>query len=138
MTQKVSVGCATKELESLHLSARLSLILGYEPMTNVLNRTGTFPSNILLGIPSQLFVYTDIIEPQAIGDVFAKVLRVVVVDSNNYTYGAQMTRVFGQPHYVPVLKREFENIQIDIRSSTGDLIPFQFGTLCVKLHFKKN
>lgn len=45
--------------------------------------------------------------------------------------------IFSSPQYVPVLKREFENIEIDIRTETGAHVPFLFGTVCVKLHFKK-
>ena len=57
--------------------------------------------------------------------------------SGKFIYGVQRVGFFSQPHYVPVLKREFENIEIDIRSNTGEKIPFEFGTVSVKLHFKK-
>ncbi|CAK1593954.1 unnamed protein product [Parnassius mnemosyne] len=37
--------------------------------------------------------------------------------------------VFSQPHYLPVMRREFDTLEIVIRSSTGQKIPFQFGTV---------
>ena len=136
-TKKVRVASSSVNLTSLILSPKLNLQLGFEPNTNILNKFSTHPSNILLGLPSHFFTYCDIIEPQLIGDVVAKVLRIVVLDNTRYTYGVQHVQFFSQPHYVPVLKREFENIEIDIRSNTGEKIPFQFGTVSVKLHFKK-
>ena len=69
--------------------------------------------------------------------MLAKVLRIVVLDNTHYMYGAQRVHFFSQPHYVPVLTREFENIEVDIRNNTGEKIPFQFGTVTVKLHFKR-
>ena len=136
-SKRIHVASSSTEMTSLRLSSKLSLQLGFEPDVNILNKISTYPSNILLGLPSQLFIYSDIIEPQLIGDVFAKVLRIVVVDNNKYTYGTHRVQFFSQPHYTPVLKREFEHIEIDIRTATGERTPFQFGTVCVKLHFKR-
>nr|XP_015840030.1 PREDICTED: uncharacterized protein LOC107398959 [Tribolium castaneum] len=136
-SKRIIVTCSSLHLSSLSFSPTLSLQLGFKPDTNVLNKTSTHPANILLGLPSQLFVYSDIIEPQLVGDILAKVIRTVVINNKYYIYGTHHTQIFSHPHYVPVLKREFENIEIDIRSSTGEKVPFQFGTLCVKLHFKK-
>jgi hypothetical protein len=48
-----------------------------------------------------------------------------------------MTVMFENPHYLPVLKNEFEFLELDLRDDTGRSIPFQFGTSCVKLHFRK-
>ena len=136
-TRKIHVACSSQDMISLTLSSKLCLQLGFVPDVNILNKMSTHPANILLGLPSLFFIYTDIIEPQLIGDVLAKVLRVTVLDNAQYIYGVQRVRFFSQPHYVPVLKREFENIEIDIRSNTGEKIPFEFGTVSVKLHFKK-
>lgn len=96
-----------------------------------------WPCNIRLGLPSELYIYCDIIEPQLIGDVMAPLLRIVSVDKSTYMFSDQKTCIFSKPHYVPVLLTDFENIEIDIRLDTGYAVPFQFGTSCVKLHFRK-
>ncbi|EFA12621.1 hypothetical protein TcasGA2_TC010248 [Tribolium castaneum] len=136
-SKRIIVTSNNKHLTSMSFSPILSLQLGFQPDTNVLNKTSTHPANIMLGLPGQLFVYSDIIEPQLIGDVLAKVIRIVVIDNKHYIYGTHHTQLFSHPHYIPLLKREFENIEIDIRNATGKKVPFQFGTVCVKLHFKK-
>lgn len=136
--KKIAITIQDKSITELTMSPNLCLQLGFEPWTNLcLPRESHHPANVLLGLPSQMFVYCDIIEPQIISDVLAKVLRIAVVDSRKYVYGTQHAQLFPQPHYVPVLKREFENIEIDIRTNTGERVPFLFGTVCVKLHFKK-
>lgn len=138
ITKQVSVVCLDSTVDVLKLSTKLCLQLGFEPNTNLIsNKNGTYPSNLKLGLPSQLFIYCDIIEPQIVGDVMAPLLRIVPLDPSVYVYGANKMHIFSPPHYVPVMRREFDVIEIDIRTSTGRKVPFQFGTTCIKVHFKK-
>lgn len=136
-TKRVSVDFRSDEIKSLKLCNTLSLQLGFEPGTDLfIMRHGSHPANILHGIAPQLFIYCDIIEPQVVGDTIAQLLRIVTVDKSKYLYGTH--KMLPQPHYVPVLKREFETLEIDIRSDSGEPVPFEFGTVCVTLHFKKS
>lgn len=126
------------DITSIFTSPKLSLQIGFEPMSNFIYKTiGKYPVNLYLGLPSQLFVYCDIINPQIIGDVMASLLRIIPLDPTQYTYGAYKMHNFSPPHYLPVLRREFDTVEIDIRTNTGSKIPFQFGISCVKLHFKR-
>lgn len=137
-SNKVNVTIIDKSIVSLKMSPNLCLQLGFEPDNDFCkDTTSRHPANVLLGLPSQLLVYCDLIEPQIIGDVFAQVLRVCALDYNRYDYARQQSHIFSPTHYVPVLRREFENIEIHIRTNTGEDVPFLFGTVCVKLHFKK-
>lgn len=123
---------------SLQFSPKLSLQLGFDPNTNVVTkRVSKFPANLYLGLPSQLYVYCDIIEPQMVGDVMCSLLRIIPLDPAKYTYGSNKMHIFSPPHYVSVMRREFDTIEVDIRTNTGENVPFQFGTACVKLHFKR-
>lgn len=132
----VSLTGDIENLISLKFSSKLSLQLGFDPNTDLATRTiGKFPANVYLGLPSQLFIYCDIIEPQMVGDVMCPLIRIVSLDPVKYVYGSNKMHVFSPPHYIPVMRREFDTIEIDIRSNTGEKIPFQFGTSCVKLHF---
>lgn len=138
ISKLISLTGNTNDLISLKFSPKLSLQLGFDPNTNVATKTiGKFPANLYLGLPSQLYVYCDIIEPQIVGDVMCPLLRIIPLDPVKYVYGSNKMHIFSPPHYVPVMRREFDTIEIDIRSSTGEHIPFQFGTSCVKLHFKR-
>lgn len=135
---QVSVLCMDNAIDVLKLSTKLCLQLGFEPNTNLIqNKTGTYPYNLKLGLPSQLFIYCDIIEPQIVGDVMAPLLRIVPLDPAVYVYGANKMHIFSPPHYLPLMRREFDVIEIDIRTSTGQKVPFQFGTTCIKVHFKR-
>lgn len=134
----VTVSILDESIKSLTLSPKLSLQLGFEPNINLRDKNmGKCPANLHLGLPSQLFVYSDIVEPQIVGDVMTPLLRIIPLDPSKYIYGANKMHVFSPPHYISVMRREFDTIEIDIRTSTGQKIPFQFGTVCLKLHFKK-
>lgn len=129
---------SANKINKLSLPETVSLQLGFKPGTNLATvRQAPHMSNILLGIPSQLFIYCDIVEQQFVGDVVAPLLRIVNVETKNYTFGSQKMQIFSSPHYMPVLRREFQNLEIDIRTNTGSPAPFQFGTVVVKLHFIK-
>lgn len=120
------------------LSPTLALQLGFAPKTNfVTTAFGKYPVNLHLGLPSQLFVYSDIISPQIVGDVMSSLLRIIPLDPTKYIYGSYKMHIFSPAHYIPVMRREFDTIEIDIRTNTGEKIPFQFGISCVKLHFKR-
>lgn len=93
----------------------------FDPEENDLkkNNISVRPANMLLCLPSQMYVYYDIVEPQLIGDAMAPLLQ------------------FSTPQYVPLMKSCFESLDIDLRDHTGSLLPFHFGTSCVKIHFRK-
>lgn len=137
VTKMVAV-TTNDEITSITTSAILSLQLGYKPRSNLKEITiGIHPANLYLGLPSQIFVYTDIIQPQVVGDVITSLLRIIPLDPTKFIYGAYKMHVFSPAHYVPVLRREFDTLEIDIRTTTGSKIPFQFGSSCVKLHFRR-
>lgn len=138
LSKFVNVAVMDTNIRSLSLSPQLSLQLGFEPNRNLVEKGfAKCPANLHLGLPPQLFVYCDIIEPQIVGDVMTPLLRIIPLDPSKYIYGANKMHVFSPPHYLPVMRREFDTIEIDIRSSTGQKIPFQFGVVCIKLHFRK-
>lgn len=67
----------------------------------------------------------------------APLLQIVNIDTSTYVYGANKVVQYYRPHYVPLLRNRFECLEIDIRDVAGNSPPFQFGTLCVKLHFRQ-
>jgi len=84
---------------------------------------------------SSIYVYSDIIDHQFVGDSFAPLLRTISVP-NSLRYGDNINHNNIQPHYVPVCKANFDNIEIDLRSDTGEPIQFASGKVIVKLHFR--
>lgn len=118
---------------------RLNLQLGFEPGTNLVNySTSQHCCNIHFGVPDQMMIYTDIIEPTFIGHEKAYVIKIVNTQPKNLSFGDACFANFEQMHYVNVEKREFESISVNIRHSTGDFMPFQHGVFTLKLHFKRH
>lgn len=125
---------------TIKLQNRLALQLGFTPNENILKYAKSkHASSILLGVPDQMLIYCDIIEPQLIGHEFARVLRIIQSHptEKRMIFGQACYQEFSLLHYVPILKKEFESISIDIRDCTGNLMPFQHGTLTIKLHFRE-
>ncbi len=81
-----------------------------------------------------LFVYTDIIEYNIVGDTRAPLLRNVSVEGE---YGDIITKTYDSPHYVPLKQKFLNTVNINIRDDVGHYIPFIGGKVIVKLHFRK-
>lgn len=118
----------------------LAFLLGFETdfKTNFCDlKEGKRPPRDTVSIINHIYVYCDVVESQFVGDTRAPLLRIIHVDKRNYEYGSFMVASYENPHYLPVLKNEFETIEIDLRDDTGRKVPFSFGSSVVKLHFRK-
>ncbi|KAG4072998.1 hypothetical protein HA402_009417 [Bradysia odoriphaga] len=128
-------------ITSLAISDRLALQLGYIPDQRITDTSSVanHAVNLISGIPDKMLIYCDIIEPQICGDIWSKILRSVSIHSNPHApyFGLPCSKEFTQLQYIPVQLKHFDSISIDIRDISGELMPFQFGTLSVKLHFKQ-
>ena len=93
--------------------------------------------NLLNNTPHHMYVYCDIITPQLVGDSLAQLLRIVTIDKAQADTNDQAVQVFPHPHYYPVMRRDFQHLEIDLRDDAGNSLPFIDGQLNVKLHFKK-
>ncbi|KAG8239543.1 hypothetical protein J437_LFUL019262 [Ladona fulva] len=110
-------------------SPKLALQLGFDPKLKIsVGSVSNHPANLFLGFPHQILIYCDIVEQQFIGDTCAPLLRMVNMETRKYVYGSQKLISFDSPHYVPLMRREFDNIEIDLRDDAGNRIPFEFGT----------
>ena len=81
-----------------------------------------------------LYVYCNIVEPMPIGDDDAPLLRIVGVDAKQ---GEIVRKTYDNPLYVSVRIKKFDTIEIDIKSNTGEHVPFQYSKSEVILHFRK-
>lgn len=116
---------------------RLATQIGFPPNDNVLNYTESpYVGNVYFGIPEQMMIYCDLIEPQLIGYESSQIIKIVNTTDTKPEFGASRHHSFQKIHYVPVLKKEFDSIEINIRDITGELFPFLHGIVMVKLHFK--
>jgi len=82
---------------------------------------------------TKLFIYSDLVKPQRVGDSFSPLLRMVP-----YTGRDLETTVHELQHlqYLDLAKADFEYIHIYIKTETGESPPYEAGTFSVTLHFR--
>jgi hypothetical protein len=105
--------------------------------STIYNSSSTEPMELfyeaLHGIHS-IFIYSDVIDTQIVGDSRTRLLRVINVSSK---YKEVVSRVYENPDYLPVSSREINSIKIILRDDTGQKIFFTNSKVIVKLHFRK-
>lgn len=117
---------------SLHLQ-KLSTLLGFRSNTII---RGSMKSELAADVMSDFsffYVYTDIVSPQIVGDVYAPLLRIVQVKGLD---GEVISQYFERPQYLPVTQQSFHTINIEIRLNSGGYVPFEKGKVIVVLHFR--
>lgn len=135
--RKFRVQLAQRFIRAVRMTPQLDYLLGFpdthkEPLTA--SALAHYSPDLNGGIAA-LYIYAPgLIEPVIVGDTSAPVLRIVNVrGANDELVEDSYTNV--QYHRLRV--KEIAEIRIDIRSTTGELIPFEFGTCTLTLHFKK-
>ncbi len=81
-----------------------------------------------------LYVYCNIVEPRLVGDTEVPLLRIVPIEGQN---GQMVTKTYEQIQYIPLLQKNFDHLEIDIKKDTGESVPFEFGKVVVTLHFRE-
>ena len=103
---------------------------------------GEFPANLCAG-KHLIFIYTNIIEYQYVGDTKAPLLR--VIDSKQRLKNGSVCElepthriVFTNLDYKKLLTNTIQSISIELRTETGQLVPFSgTGKVILTLQFKK-
>lgn len=138
ITKRVSVN--VKDGAKVIMHNGLAQMLGFEPC-----EIASFDSNIEQTEESPyvadpcahyrvLLIYSDIVEPQIVGDVLAPLLRIVNVTGKD---GEVICVKYDRPHYLPISRKSFDSLEIVIRTHLGELTPFERGRSYVKLHFRQ-
>jgi len=81
-----------------------------------------------------VFVYCDLLEHVPVGDTKTPLLR--MVDKSTELQG-NVHRVFNPTLYVPLQKKCFDTVEIDMMIDTGDPVPFLSGKSFVILEFRR-
>ena len=103
---------------------------------------GDFPADLCAG-KQLIFIYKNIIEYQYVGDAKALLLRVIDLEQrlkNGSVCELEPTRriVFTNLDYVKLLSNTIQSISIELRTETGQLVPFSgTGNFILTLQFKK-
>lgn len=135
-TQRFRLKLDRRYVRCVHLSAQLAYILGFEQQTMLAasSQQARYVPDMRGGV-SSFFVYApQLIEPVFIGDVAAPVLRVVNIRGQP---DEVIEECYTAIQYHRLIMKEFSEVQIEIRTANGALMPFQYGTCTLTLHFKK-
>lgn len=131
-----------QKYQSLSLSSNLATILGVTPNQNPSRPNvndkewmweGETGCDLSVGI-NYMMVYCDLLEHVPVGDTKVPLLRIVDASGSN---GEIVHRAFDDARYIPLQKKHFDSIEIDIRDDLGKPIPFETGKLVVTLHFRQ-
>ena len=133
VTGKVTV--KLKNGYQLGLIGRLSVVFGFGGKdTKVLKMTES-PYVADLAAMSTIYIYCNIVQPQIVGDTNAQLLKSIPVAG---TFGDIITKTFTNIQYVPIQRKSFEDVEILLRSDTGDPVPFERGKVVTTLHFRQH
>lgn len=120
---------------------RLAEILGFEPgnpfiVHDVINfkkpSAAPYPADIYGG-SYNIFIYTDIVDYQLVGNSYVPLLRCInVSDEERHT----PTLSYDKPHYTSLSKSVIDDIEISLKNDQNKYIPFQYGKVIIKLHFR--
>ena len=116
-------------------SPDLAHLLGFEP--DVKYRRNIVVAKQLpnmIGHVHSAYVYCDLLEHVTVGDTKAPLLR--IVDRPSQKRG-NIHRVLNPILYVPLQKKCFDTVEINIMTDTGVPVPFLFGKSFVVLEFRR-
>jgi hypothetical protein len=93
-----------------------------------------FPLPPLVKVSKSLFIYTDIIDNDLVGDALVPLLRTVdILDDLDVI----VHKSFDLSYYKRVIRSVIPSIEIQINSETGALVNFESGEVICLLHFRK-
>ena len=128
LTGKVTVHLKPKC--KLLLFGKMSLILGFGGKEVKIDKTDDSPYVADLSFFSSIFTHFNIVEAQMVGNVNAKLIKTVPVEG---THGDIITKTFINIQYVPVETKSFGDVEILLRTDTGDPVSFERGKVVVTL-----
>ena len=132
LTQKVTITC--KEPYKIQFPQETCDVLGLEHVYyKEENNEAPYIYDITRGFAA-MYIYCSVCEEQIVGDSFVPLLRAVAAKGKRGDY---IVKSFGEPHYVPVVGTEMDTIEINIKDDTGAFVPFTFGKVICKLHFRQ-
>lgn len=135
--KRTKVKVNPEKIRTLRFSPRLQYMLGLHESEIGSESTEFIGKYIpdLRGGFYALYVYCSLVEPQIVGNATAPLLRLVNVEGSHH--GSIAEKIFHTPHYVPILCREIQRIDIEIKDDFNQYVPFDFGKTILKLHVRK-
>ena len=130
-----------KDMYGIHIGYKMNLGHEFGIMTDN-THDGNYPVDLSAGT-ELMFIYLDIIEHQLLGDTKSPLLR--VIDTNRRVKNGSVCniepnhrKVFSNLEYKKILVKNIQTIQVELRTETGNFVPFAgTGKVVITLTFKK-
>ena len=122
-----------KQCKLKFLDSDIARCLGFKAQRIVVE--GECVSYIISSIEANkvIYVYTDIIQNQHVGQFKVPLLRVIPVTSK---YGEIDCMQYDRPHFISLNQNDVQTIGINIRDDTGNFISLEGGRVLVTLVFR--
>lgn len=146
INKKVIIKRAMYASYSLHFDEQLADILGLEQPTlsqlATQNESTDFNgyavytashANRLITIHN-IYIYTDILQPNIVSDVEAPLLRAVAVESGHWKFQCSS---YNKIQYLPLAQKQIRKISVYLRDDQGNPIPFTSGRTALTLDFRR-
>jgi len=116
---------------AVRFSEDLANILGFsETVRYVLDTTAPRIVSLNLDDIFSMYVYCDLVEHVVVGDTKVPLLRIV---DKPLAKNRHMHMIFNPILYVPLQKKNFDTVEINIMTDTGEPMPFRAGKSFVVL-----
>ena len=132
MTRKVTLRMT--ERAKMHMNPNLARILGFKnaKMSGPVQTEADSIMDLNEDYHS-VFVYCDIVSPNTVGDTLAPLLRIVPTFNREKPV---VHHIFQTPHYFPVSRNNFNQVEILLKNHLGQTLSFGSGQTIVTLHFR--
>lgn len=124
----------------IEMGDKIRNILGFETkgfkklgVVEIKSVYAKYPVDLRAGFDS-MYVYCNLVRNQVIGNYLAPLLRVVPIEGHADDI---ICRVYNLPHYLPMDVSEFDSVEISIKDDRNHLVPFLYGKVIIKLHFRR-
>ena len=84
-----------------------------------------------------LYVYCDLVRSRPIGDIMAPLLRSIPLKKEPNLGVLTRNEIFNNVYFLPMQKKSFQTVEVDIRDDTGKKVPFEAGKVEITLVFRK-
>ena len=130
-SRKVTVD--VKRSATLWFTGDVAAVLGFAQDCSIEKKTSSHYTADINGGFSSLYVYTDIVDPQFVGDVKVPLLSFVNIQND---YGTNVHTSFCNLQYVPVKVNFFETIEMNIKNDRNENVSLKSGKSIATLHFR--
>ncbi|KAF7636241.1 Integrase catalytic domain-containing protein [Meloidogyne graminicola] len=118
------------EITSINISQQLCYVLGFPPSPVKNGQIGRYGIDLKGGFTSFAVYSKGLTSNVIMGNAVSSLLRIVSVENKS---GGIIERVYDHPMFIPVLPREINEIEIELRWMNGSLVKFDHGTVTVTL-----